>query len=331
MKKSLVALAVLAASGAAMAQVSITGNLTAGFQSSTDASNNTASGLGVDNAQIIFSATEDLGGGLKASAKLGLVDVARGPVSGRTFGPGDTELAISGGFGKLALSTTREVDYLSGGVAGIGGTYMHGRVFDNRITRDSVSYSVPLGPVSVGLTYSEAPSLLGLGTGTSGNTLSANDQVFGSRQVGLNVRYADDKKVIDFGILSNEADGAKSDDGHVRFSTAYDHGFAKLGFAFENQSYKAIGTGQKTSKRDAMVALSVPVGAATLSGNWAQREWSNNPATDGTQTGYGLKASYALSKRTAVSADYTNWNGVTNSKVDANKQSQYNFLLSHSF
>lgn len=349
MKKSLVALAVLAASGAAMAQVSITGNLTAGFRSSDkpigslgDRANpstvdQSSSGLGVDTAEIVFTATEDLGGGMKASAKLGLIDTYRGSVAAAPntgFGPGDSELSLSGGFGKLALSTSRGVDYLSGGVAGVGGTFMDGKVFSNRVSRDSVAYSMPMGPVTLGLTYSEAPNLMGLGGGTSGVTTSAfpagnADITFPARQVMLAVQYSDGPLAADVAYLTNDKIGAANleNKNHLRGSVSYDLGVAKLGGGMERQSWE--GTGIKATVTDTLLAVSIPLGAATLSANWAQRELSDqaSAADNGKFDGYGLKASYALSKRTAVSVDYTNWAGFVNAK----KQSEYNVFLSHSF
>jgi predicted porin len=337
MKKSLVALAVLAASGAAMAQVSITGNLTAGFRSSDkpigslgdravpSTVDQSSSGLGVDTAEIVFTATEDLGGGMKASAKLGLVDAARGLNRGNGvntgFGPGDTELSLSGGFGKLSLSTSRGADYLSGGVAGVGGTFMDGRVFSARTSTDTVAFSAPMGPVSVGLSYSEKADSLGLGKGSSGPASET-----AARQVVLDVNYADGPLAAHFAYLADADVDAKN---HYRLAGSYDLGVAKLGAGFERQSYGDATGGTKQTWSDMLVAVSVPLGATTLSANWAQREISDRTvaADNGKYDGYGLKASYALSKRTAVSVDYTNWAGFVNAK----KQSEYNVFLSHSF
>ena len=363
MKKSLIALAVLAASGASFAQVSITGNLTAGFQSSNvpigasvnggiTTADQSTSGFGVDTAEVVFSAKEDLGGGMKATAKLGLVDAARGMTAGRPntgFGPGDAELGLSGGFGQLTLSSSRSTDYLSGGVAGVGGTFMDGRVFFNRVSRDSVAYSMPIGPVTVGLTYSEAANRLGLGDGTSGATTSSPVfEVFPARQVALAVQYADGPLTADVGYLSNDKLSSFTwndttvtpnvtravldfeNKNHLRGSVSYDLGVVKLGGGMERQSWEYTGTIRtKLTVTDTMLAVSAPLGAVTLGANWAQREISESTTAtgNGSYNGYGLKAAYALSKRTAVSADYTNWNGA----VNAQKQSQYNLFLSHSF
>jgi opacity protein-like surface antigen len=90
MKKTLVAMAVLAASGAAIAQVTITGEVTVGYDATTNGNGATKSGLGVDTTVINFNATEDLGGGAKISATLGFDGVNRGGVNG-----GDTKLVYT--------------------------------------------------------------------------------------------------------------------------------------------------------------------------------------------------------------------------------------------
>jgi len=313
-------LAVLAASGASFAQVSITGNVIAGFQSTTQPGGVSASGFGVDTAEIVFSAKEDLGGGMKASAKLGLVDASRGNVAGRPntgFGPGDSELGLSGGFGQLSLSTTRGTDYLSGGTAGVGGTFMDGRVFGARTSTDDVAYSMPMGPVTFGLTYSEPSDKLGLGAGTSGAASATS-----ARQIAVAVQYADGPLAADVAYLSDIDVGDK---GHYRGAASYDLGVAKLGAGIERASTEV--NSAKSTRTDMLLAVSVPMGAVTLGANWAQQEISEQAAGNGTKNGYGLKAAYALSKRTSVSADYTNWAAT----IGADKSSQYNLFLSHSF
>ncbi|MEY3461533.1 MAG: hypothetical protein RLZZ03_1186, partial [Pseudomonadota bacterium] len=66
MKKSLIALAALAAFGTASAQstVAITGTFNAAFQKSTTG----ATSADLVDSNLVFTAVEDLGGGLKATA-----------------------------------------------------------------------------------------------------------------------------------------------------------------------------------------------------------------------------------------------------------------------
>ena len=332
-KKSLIALAVVASS-ASFAQVTVTGNLTTGFSNSNvpvgamslanpgtvTTTNESASGFGVDTAEITFTAKEDLGGGMKAVASMGLVDMSRGNVRGAGnvntgFGAGNSELSLMGDFGQVRLSTGRSTDYLSSGMGGVGGTFMDGRVFNARTSTDSVSYTVPVGPVVVAATYAEANNALGLGAGSSG----VNN---GSRQVSLGARYGNGPVAANAVYLSNENVGDK---GHYRAAASYDFGVVKVGGGFEWASYE-VNTAKSTTL-DMLLSASVPLGATTLSANWAQREVSQQVAGNGVVNGYGLKANYSLSKRTALIADYTTWTGA----VGAERQSQYNLFASHSF
>ena len=317
MKKNLIALAVLAASSASFAQVSLTGSLISGYRDSTAPTGN-ASGFGVDTAELTFNAKEDLGGGMKASAALGLVDQSRG----NTFGPGDTVLSLEGAFGKISLSTVRSVDYLTGGLAAVGGTGFDEKLFSVRDKNDMVSYSVPLGPVGLNLSYAEPTDKLGLGQGTSGAAANTTQ-----RNSAIGLTYAAGVLAADVGYaMYDQADAASSSiKSDVRGAVTYDFGMAKLGGGLVQRAYK---TGTRT---DSLLAVGVPMGALTLGANVGQRNVSDTDQTvnkNGTRNGYGLKASYALSKRTAFSVDYTNW---ANEVGDSSNATQTNVLLSHSF
>lgn len=105
MKKTLIALAVLAASGAAMAQSSVTlyGVADIAVQKTTGlkfaaAANST---LNNGNSRIGFKGVEDLGGGLKASFNFeGAVNLANGATDASTYQRA-AFVALSGGFGEL--------------------------------------------------------------------------------------------------------------------------------------------------------------------------------------------------------------------------------------
>jgi len=354
MKKSLVALAVLAASGASFAQVTVTGNLTAGFKAVNAGSAGAkdggvavgSSGFGVDTAEVTFGAKEDLGGGMKAGASLGLVNVVRGadttpPVAGKNtawagnFGPANTSVYVSGDFGKITLATARGTEYITGGVGAVGGTFQDGRALSNRDVSDSVAYSMTAGPMAMTLTYSEPNNYLGLGAGTSGSmsgtTSGALDNSQSSTALGL--RYTDGPLVADVGYaLYDEGDTADKagDKTNMRAAGSYDLGVAKLGLGWTQRSGK-VGT-----RTDMGIAASVPMGALTLGANWVQREATNFRGDGNTwlNVGYGMTANYALSKRTSFIADYTAYTGATGS-VGANNNRDmttvYNLFLSHSF
>ena len=360
MKKTLVALAVLAASGAVLAQVTVKGNLTSGFKSVTTGTSGPAgtssdgglnvgsSGFGVDTAEITFSASEDLGGGMKAGASMGLVNVVRGagttpPVAGSNaawagnFGPANTSLYVSGDFGKITLATARGTEYLTGGVAAVGGTYQDARVFSSRDASDSVTYSMTTGSFGISVAYAEPNNYLGLGAGTSGfnsGTTSGATAANSQSNTALGLRYTDGPLVADAGYtIYDEGDTADKlgDKTNMRVAGSYDLGVAKLGAGWTQR------TGKVGTRTDMSIAASVPMGAVTLGANWVQRDLNSFRVENGPKVlniGYGLSANYALSKRTSFIADYTAYtgqNGGTGLNNNADMTSVYNLLLSHSF
>ncbi|MDO9203061.1 MAG: porin, partial [Hydrogenophaga sp.] len=111
MKKSLIALAVLAASGAAMAQSSVTlyGIADVVIHKDKGASAALASG-GVSGSRLGFKGTEDLGGGLKANFVLeqglqldtGAIGDGTAKTAGQAFSR-QSYVGLSGGFGEVKL------------------------------------------------------------------------------------------------------------------------------------------------------------------------------------------------------------------------------------
>jgi hypothetical protein len=96
MKKTLIALAALGVVGAASAQVSISGGVAAGIQNKIGAS---TAKWHMTNADITFSANEDLGGGLAVKASTTISNEA---LWGNGTQANNTTLSISGGFGSIA-------------------------------------------------------------------------------------------------------------------------------------------------------------------------------------------------------------------------------------
>ncbi len=99
MKKTLIALAALGVVGAASAQnFSITGSVSMGYLAGTDGAK-TINGIDIYNSNsMALVATEDLGGGMTASAKLQwrLNNMAE-------RGTGDQYVELAGGFGSLRI------------------------------------------------------------------------------------------------------------------------------------------------------------------------------------------------------------------------------------
>jgi hypothetical protein len=353
MKKTLVALAVLAASGAAMAQVSLTGTITFGHISTTDGKTSatgttvTSSGLGFYTSEVYFNANEDLGGGYKMAVRYGLGGIDRsgesakqpyysgsnGPVTGR-----NATLALTTPFGLLTMGTTKVADYLNA-YAGLGvniddlSDLWSNALFAGRQRRDQVTFQAPVGPVTLIAGHYEAGNDLGAGDGSAGPNTSVAG--LGQRIDFVGATYASGPLVVNAQYLSYDNQwspraGALAD-GNInnvdRFAINYDFGMAKVGYALQIQN----NTGDFKATQQ-MVGLKVPLGAITLGTNIGQRKVEGSTAgaaVNGTRAGYLLFASYNLSKRTSLMAQYSNFE--TSAIAGQENSSNTYLLMSHSF
>jgi len=320
MKKTLVAIAALAIVGAASAQstVTLTGAYAFGYESSHTAAGVSAGGLGTDTAGMRLTATEDLGGGLSASAYIS----AGGLVRGSAVGGEDAALSFTGGFGKITLTSFESghglIPRAGAGAPGYG---LDGKVFSANANIDLVGWSsASMGGATFGVTYADrgtAATSNGLAAGTSG--ASANQP-----SIGVSVSYANgpvDARV-DYTSWTRRGDVTVAGSvlqSRVRLSGNYNLGVAKVGLGYSTLSRT---TGVTTN--ETMAGLSAPVGAVTLGGTWG-RSVSTGSAL--TRSGYTLGASYDLSKRTNIGASYFNWSTAT----VAGNNTGARVLIGHSF
>lgn len=334
MKKTLVALAVLAASGASFAQVTMTGEFTWGYKATSITPSATAdaagkSGFGVDYSNINFAVTEDLGGGTKASVLMGIDGADRSNDGGSAVAGQNANITLTNGASKLVLATAQNNDYLSEGIAGLGNPVwisQDDHVFSKHTHSDSITYSYNLGAITLGYQFLEqgnnadtgATRGLGEGAGISGD---ASD--VGQPRNLIQATYAAGPLTanVGLGVYSNQTDNSGTAKSLARFAVAYDLGMAKLGLAYSN---KQLNLG---SQVDTFLAAAVPLGALTLGVDWAQRK-DDDGTTSGTKAGYGIGAAYALSKRTQLVANYRNWEaqaGATNKSTDTRMYIDHSF------
>lgn len=325
MKKTLVALAALAATGA-FAQVTITGQLAMGYLQSTSPAGD-AGGLGVDTSQIDFAATEDLGAGWKATAKMSLAGADRSGESGNgTVNGRNATLALSTPVGVVTLGSVKASDYLSGGVAGVGAVWygMDDLVFSSRVKRDTLTYAVPVGAFSLSASHQEGANTQGLGSGAQGTQVQ--------RLNAYGVNYSAGALVVDAAVLQFDqaqtgGDAAAKDE--QRLSGSYDLGVAKLGAGVQITNYQS---GAK--KTQTLLGAAIPLGNLSLGAQWAQRksdDYTTGAAAvggNGTRTGYSLAAVYSLSKRTSVAAQYSSFDASVNPSA---RSTVTGVLLSHTF
>lgn len=357
MKKTLVAMAVLAASGASFAQVTITGTYAAGYKSSTTSPSTAAtgstvaqqvtqalaggnngnatgdsSGLGIDTSTITFEAKEDLGGGMNITASMNIDTLNRAAVLG-----GDSSLKLMTSVGQLKLETYKIDDYISGSFAA-GGVGMDNKVFPARTFKDAVGFVTKLGPIIVGVKHAEQgtanaaanAAVLGLGAGAMG---AAN--TIGQRSDSISGTYMAGGLVANLNYVSydNRTKGQNTSyQDVVRTGATYDFGGAKLGGGVE-----VITLMSGATLSNAGISGSVMLGNVTLGANYATATMKDSAAMaafglaagalDQTRSGYGLSATYALSKRTSLIGNYANWTPYGG----ANKNNESNLLLSHAF
>lgn len=342
MKKTLVALAALAATGA-FAQVTITGDLVMGYTSYTKggATAIDTSGFGVDTSKITFKTSEDLGGGMKLDASMSMDGLDRSAASDAGGVPKgkDATLKLTTGYGALTLGSIKVKD-MSSGIAAVGASFYQfdklepvgdDTLFYTRPSRDFAMFEVPVGPVTLSIAQYE-PKADGLGIGAAGSKtqrIVAYAAAYKDGPVAANVQFAS---------FDNRDTTQATVKDQTRLEGAYDLGMVKVGLGY--QVTNSDGTlGAKDTQT--LIGLSAPFGALKVGVNFGNRQTSDFTAatSNGTRTGYILGADYALSKRTSIIGNYARWDAgskkdvgaQTNAVGLANASSTFALLLSHKF
>ena len=320
MKKSLIALAAVAASGAAFAQSSVTlfgvvdANVT--HVNGQDNWNGMTSG-GNSTSRLGFRGVEDLGNGLKAQFWLegGLnVDSGNG-ASGKEPGNKDagfefkrrSTVSLMGNFGEVRLgrSTTAAYDATSRydvfGTVGVGQSQQFNDVI--RISNMVSYYSNDFSGFKFGLNYG-----FGEQAGdTSGNSYVGAGLTYDNGPLSLGLGYDrlnDRNTKFELGTEAVPALAYDVDMTRWSLGGSYNFGVVKLAGAYTNVSNKIIGTGDKVKDQDYYIGLSAPVGAAgeaKVAYNRYETKFNGEKAkADQFSLGYV----HNLSKRTAVYGTY---------------------------
>jgi GBP family porin len=306
MKKTLLALAAIAASSAAFAQSSVTlyGVVDASLESVKG--DDTVTRVSSDNlasSRLGFKGTEDLGNGLKANfvleSNMKMDTGANGGGSTRFFDRA-AWVGVAGGFGELRLGRQDTSIGLLAGNSSILGAQGYddlkiAKTFSGdgyRRTDNAITYILPkfVDGLSAQVQYS---------TQASG---AENTDKLGSHY-GLNVQYAASGFSAGLGYIQAKNSNTVDDTGLLAY-LGYDFGVAKLSGYFEQD--KRDGMAEKLQVLGARV--DVPFGKDfKLQASVAQvkdQEMTANNEDDATII--ALKGVYALSKRTSVYALFTN-------------------------
>ncbi len=289
MKKTLIALAVLAASGASMAQVTLYGvadiaigaiGNVPGVKSDLNMKTNDAQNDG--NSRWGIKVVEDLGSGLKATAQF------EQNIDYQTGATGTTDaryayLALDGGFGRIKAGRTLSPSFFGVAAWELTGAANFSAVanqfgFAGAGSRNSreFSYTTPnMGGFTAQFGY--VTELDGIENGGLGSKFDAN-AVYAGGPLAVGLSYWKNDKV---------AAGA-STDGNYALGASYNFGSFTLAGSWQD----AAGASQGWS-----LGASVPVGAWKFTVDVAQD-------TGYDDTDYLFYAGYSLSKRTTL---YTNY------------------------
>lgn len=307
MKKSLIALAVLAASGAAMAQSSVTvygrldasvGNidkLVGGSQTKLFSGGDT----GLTTPRLGFMGKEDLGGGLSATFKLEQrINIDTGDLQAPSF-KGETSLGLAGGFGALRFGrmTTSFDD-----ARALSNKF---NVFDsNGFTPTSAAFKTISDTKTKNADYSsrangmvryDSPSFGGVYGSVSHafeQTTGADDTVtsllLGYKDGGLNV------------ALGHQDEKTKQE--YTQLAASYDFGTFALSGGYSTRKADAAANGKDT---EYSFGVEMPLGPVKVSAGYAASETKISGAKASESSGFGLGAKYALSKRTSLYGGYS--------------------------
>ena len=311
MKKSLIALAVLAASGAAMAQSSVTlfGIVDTGVGYVKNSGNDSKYGLansGNATSRLGFRGVEDLGGGMKAGFWLeGEITPDDGNSSGFNFKRRST-LSLMGNFGEVRLGRDLVAGYKTSsydlfGQVGMGqflgwsnnlyGTTAaaNGDATGVRANNVIAYYTPNMGGFNGGLQY-------GFGETAGNNKTNRYLGAYVAFDNGpLSVTVAGDRNNFAGGqplVLGTDTDRTQ-----LSLGASYDLGMLKVAGLVQRVEFEPAAGGSKTKVDNWSLGVSAPVGPGTIKAQYASYDLKDS-SNDAQQLSVGYQ--YDLSKRTAV-------------------------------
>jgi len=309
MKKTLVAVAAMAAATGAMAQFTITGTLQVGTnRATTTTAGASTTKTSIDdsngNTGVNVGVSDDIGNGIKVIGNIGLqVGINGSNGATTTGGVYETYGGVTGPFGSAKLGALQTPQFLSianGDVSGylisnpVANIIQHqGGSVGSTTLLQSNSFQYVLPKFVDGLTLKYQTAMGELATGINGTNHYAADFTTGGFAAG----YA----YSSYKYSATQNDTAQSVNG------SYNFGPAKITYLW-GQANTAGASGVSGSS----VGIAVPMGSLSLMYSYGSTNGivSNGTATTARvvstqkQTGSFVGASYALSKRTTAYAAY---------------------------
>lgn len=320
MKKSLIALAVLAASGAAMAQSTVTlYGVADAYFGSTKINNQTqvrVNSDGLSGSRWGLRGSEDLGGGLKAVFVLESgFNIDTGNVAGGAtmFGRQAFVGLNSDSFGSVSLGRHYGAYFVTKG--SFLSAQANSPTFDTTNNTAVGSFGAWVGHqvrLSNSIRY-ETPNISGFqaavvyGLGEDKNT--ALNPRNATKNASLSLTYANGPIGLAFAYQDDEFATATPASFHVKNAAIggfYDFGVAKAFLAYNQAKLTGL-----SNQKEWSIGARAPLGATTLVAQYSHS--SGNLAALGKNQSFGLGAEYSLTKRTtaytALTATKLNFGG----------------------
>jgi hypothetical protein len=308
MKKTLIALAVLAVSGAAFAQstATISGSINVGVQDTGAAGAKAGvASLGGGANAINIVTLEDLGGGMRGGFSGQMrFNASTGDMNSNGNGNAflhDANVYVGGGFGTIRVGKITELNNCAfdpwactggaGVVAGVAGTIgaSGSGLVGAQTIQSAVSYASPtINGFSLGYQTSVSSRV------NERSVLSLN---YANGPVALQVLRTDGTANITAQGALGAASTAPTDAAaqQTALNASYNFGVAKVN-VFNAKSENAAGA---TTFDITAISASMPMGAYTLLAGYAK----DKKAAATADTKLAIGANYALSKRTTLGAD----------------------------
>ncbi len=305
MKKTLIALAAVAASSAALAQSSVTlfgimdvnvRNVSQKVGGVKDAANSltTMSQDGAASSRLGFRGVEDLGGGMSAGFWLeGGLNPDTGTSGGLNFLRRST-VSLMGGFGEVRLGRDYTPTFFNHavydpfGFIGVGSsTSMYGSTSVGADMATLVRSNNSIQYFSPNMSGFQAQIMYGF------KEVSANSSA--SDYAGLRLTYGAGPLSVAFATASEGVNTATEDVSRSNIGASYDLGFMKPMFQYTTSKEKV----SDTKATNLLIGLTAPMGPGLIKASYVRTEAeAGGVGTDGSQFAVGYE--YGLSKRTAL-------------------------------
>jgi predicted porin len=315
-----------------MAQATVSGTIGFAYESAKQAGTASKSGYGLTDSNITFRATEDLGGGLSATAAMAFNNLGRDrATTGR-----DVTLTVNGGFGTVLAGEVEAGSPLAN-VAGGAVRGLDGNAFATAASNTSIlRYTSPAfsgvrvfaGILDTNAVAGTANSVTALTDAAVVADTKANTKP--AKQFGLTYGAGPLSVAADVSQFSTEANANYK--ARTRLQASYNLGVAVVGLGYQTFDARATVLAPTTTA----IGVSVPMGAITLSAQQTKTStaWdatsvatiANGGVAGRKAEGTAIGVKYALSKRT----DITLFNVSTKEGTAAAKKNTRVRLL-HSF